>query len=627
MPPSHDPQHDAAVLAWADAAEGRAPGPELQAAAEASSELRALLLALGCPLEGPVPERPRFVEGQPIRAGHRLVAQPGKQPDIVPVFAAALASNMPRDELVQLFDHLWGVDLELWRALGSESPAELARRWLVSPGRRLVQDLDLLAHLRDDVEQLGATDLRLAAMWAASGAELDPASPPSSTRWCDLHCSIPGEAMGRWQPKQSERAFTIALTRLERGSPHGLRGAALAWLLGRAVDQRHVEVDGVHQDLRATLPTHLAIALARDESEDFSARLEELLLQHAAWIAVRDTGPGKVRRAWHVARWLHGCLVRSPFAPGSEESLHAEVTARLPPGQRAPIEPNDPLHPARMGGPDGLRIEDIALVAGAWAHYDREGEHFEPPPLPLKNAMHRLADRLTTPAEMEAEASLRAGESNELGWTAPHVAPTWLARWLLTQWHATWLARLQAPVIEECIRRLGEDAHMHWLAHVIRMEGAALDEPARALTHTTWTRLVESGGMAPELLASLAIGLQQRLDARERALAMAAIAQAPSTWQPFLYDAWAEQALRDAKLELATPALEQQLELAAAGDSAKVKLDAALLLLRRAAPLRSKDEGMALLRRLAALARQPPLRDHQPLLRELRRLGAMTQPS
>jgi hypothetical protein len=628
MPPSHDPHHDAAVLAWADAAHGRAPGPEQEqeAAAAASTELRALLLALGCPLEGSRPERPSFVEGQPIRAGYRLVAQLGMQPDIAPVFAEALAADLPRAELSRLFDHLWGVDLELWRMLEDASPAELARRWLISPGRRLVQDLGVLARMREDLDHLDATDLRLAALWAASGAELEPASPPPSTRWCDLHRSIPGEAMSRWQPKQDERAFTIALTRLERGSPHGLRGAALAWLLNRAVDQRQVEVDGIHQDLRTTLPTHLAIALARDDSDDFSSQLEAQLLQHAAWIATRDTGPGKVRRAWHLARWLHGCLVRSPFAPGSEEGLHAEVTALLP-TERAPIVPDDPLHPARFGGHEGMSVEDLALVAGAWAHYDRKGEHLEPAPLPLKNAMLRLADRLSTQGELEAERSLARGESNELGWTAPHVAPPWLARWLLTQWHATWLANRQPAVIEECITRLAHDARVHWLAHVIRIEGPLLDESAKTSAHAAWSHLIGSGTMAAEQLASLGIGLLRRLDAAERRVAFGCIERAPASWQPYLYDAWAERALLDADLDLARPALERLLALAERAQPAKVQLDAALLLLRRAPPIRPKAEGMALLRRLGTLAQEPPLRDHQPLLRELRRLGAMSPPA
>lgn len=614
---------EAAAIAWVEGGDAdRELSQELRAACAEPCELHYLLRAMGYPFEGPRPEPPTFVVGQPIRAGYRLVAETGKEPEILPVFAQALASCLARDQLVRLFGHLWGVDLELWRALPTATPAELALRWLTSPGRRLVRDPKILVAMRRGSERADATNLRPQTIWAASGATLDFSdSGPGLERWLDLHRSIPGKLMTAWQPKRRERAITTALARLERGSPHTLRGAALGWLLNHAVDHPHIEIDGVHQDLREALPAHLALALQPDEStEDFSALLEEQILQHAALISANEAKPGSIMRAWHLARWIHGCLARSPFTPGGEESLHAEIVALLP-VERAVVDPDDPLHPARFGA-HGLRIEDVALVAGAWVHYDRDGEFLLPPPLPLVNAMRRLAARCVTPGELDAECSLARGHSNELGWTAPHIAPPWVARWLLTQWRVPWLGKLPSETVDECLRSLQTDPRFHWLAHVYRTEGSQLDDAQQQLAHEVWRNLAEQPETRHELLASMGIGLLTRLDERDRSVARDAIDGSPATWQPFLLDAWADAAFAVDRMDLAQPAFDGLLDLTRAPElTAEIRLNAALLLLRRAAQARSTPEGMDILQQLAALAKQSPFRDHAGLLRELRRLG------
>ena len=464
MPTPHEPDpHEAAALAWL-----REPSDQaLGLLAIDAEELRYLLLAMGHSPNAARPEPPTYVEGQPIRAGYRLIAQVGRPPEILPVFAQALAAGLEHEQLARFFDHLWGVDLVVWRRLGDATHAELARLWLASPGRRLVRDPDTLVRLRERE----SSDARLDAACIVDERELEHLPLPGGlARWRDRHGSIPGEAMPTWAPKRSDRAVTIALSRLEHGSPHGLRGAALGWLLGRAIDRPHVEIDGVHQNLRETLPGYLAIALQVDEgNEDFAGRLEEQALQHAALIA-----PSSVRRAWHVSRWLLGCLVRSPYAPGREEDLHAKLMALLPP-ERAPIEPDDPLHPSRFGV-SGMRIADLALVAGTWAHYGRDGETYSPP-LPLVNALQRLARREVSEGEQAAELALARGATNELGWTAQHVAPPWVARWLLTQWRIDWLAEVSANVADECLTALCDDPRFDWFAHVIRIEGPRLVQP------------------------------------------------------------------------------------------------------------------------------------------------------
>ncbi len=626
---------EARVLAWR---ERGGPRPPLD---EADEELRYLAVAMD-PSAGERPAAPEFVDGQPIRAGYRRVAGVGREARVEPAFAQALAAGVAPMERRWLFDHLWGVDLALWQQREGDV-ADLALRWLRSPGRRLVRDVAILQRFREGDEPAevdGATDVSLAALWAASGA--DEASvgeddeAPGAARWLDLHRAIPGAAMARWQPKRSDRAVAIAFSRLERGSPYSLRGAALGWLLSQAVDRPIVDVGGVRQDLREILPGRLAVAMQAEADEEaeprersfeekFAARLEEATLLHAAQIAKRDREPGRVRRAWHLARWIHGCLVRSPFVKDDEERLRAELLALLPAEPlRVEVE-DDPLHPARFG-PEGLRIEDLSLVAGIWAHYGRHGERLSPTPLPLVRAVGRLASRLVRAGEHEAEESLARGRSNELEWTAPHVAPPWVARWMLTEWRIPWLAeasRANPEVVEECLRAVSSGRRFEWLAFVWRGEGAMLSAEQQVRALEVWRSACAGGALTGQALMSMAVGLLERLDADDRAASFAAARAAEVGWQPFLFDAWAEAAFRVKRADLAEPALaELEALMAAEGEGAAVRLNAALLLLRRAASVRDTEVGGRYLGVLAERSEATPFREHTGLLREIRRLGA-----
>lgn len=631
MQPEIQPDLEAQVLAWLDK---NGKMPDIHGADD--EELKWLAVAVGHPEAVPGrPKPPAFIDGQPIRAGYRLIAETNGRSRVVPAFAQALAAGIaPQDRW--LFEHLWGVDLALWRERETSDFAHLALLWLQSPGRRLVREPTILRRLhRQDKqpERDGATDLRLPALWGASGADEracgDEDNSPGAARWRDLHRAIPGELMAQWSPKRSDRAVVVAFSRLERGSPYCLRGAAIGWLLSRAVDQPLVEIGGVRQDLREVLPGRLAVAMQVDDEaadENFTARLEEATLQHAALIAAREKTPGRVRRAWHVARWIHGCLVRSPFVKDDEERLRAELLALLPAAPPA-IDVDDPLHPARFGTGD-LRIEDVALVAGIWAHYGREGERLTPTPLPLVHVVRRLAGRPVTKGEREAEDSLARGVSNELGWTAPHVAPPWVARWLLTEWRIAWLSQASDAVVKECLEALRADARFEWFAYVWRGEGAALAEPLQHLALAVWREACARRHMSGQALASMAVGLIAQLGDDDRALAFWAAMQATEAWQPFLFDAWAEAALRKKNVELAEPALEQMLAVMREEDrEVEVRLNAALLLLRRAASVRETEVGARYLRELAELSTGAPFREHMGLLRELRRLGAVGKES
>jgi len=623
-------------------------------------EKRYLRLAMGLEEEEPAPDPPRFRDGQPIRAGYRMVSKPGEDVHIEPEFACALAADLAKPDLCRLFDHLWGVDYALWKKLNTHSSAELAEHWQRSLGRRLVHDQNFLKDLRPG----SGVEIDLKDLWAASGAETplergdkdNNNNSKGQSGWLDLHASLPGEAMSHWVPKRGPDDAATAFARLERGSPHSLRGAAIGWLLNRAVDRRRIDLAGVRQDLREILPARLALALQdetdprtqehftarlEDETdpgtqehfaprqEHFAARLEEATLRHAAWIMEREqpNKPGRIRRAWHVARWMHGCLIRSPITASDEERLHAELVALLPPENPPLKADDDPLHPARFVGKDGLRIEDVALVSGVWVHHGRQGRHLTPTPTPLVHALRRLAERCLRTGERDAEASFARAHSNELGWTAPHFAPPWLARWLLTEWHLPWLTRVGDRVVSECLETLetlAEDPRFEWLAYVWRSEGHELSEAHRDRALHAWRSLVRSPKVSPQAVASMATGLLRELDACDRQNALGHLENAAAEWRPFLWDAWVEAALRQG--HNLTALAEQGL-----GGLAKLtkdrnldrqaRLNAALFLLRRAAALRGHDLGAKALEQLQQISTQPPFSDHQGLQRELRRLG------
>jgi hypothetical protein len=631
MEPRPDPDREARLLAWR---EGRNVEPSHH---EEEEELRCLRIAMGG--GGSSPPAPGFVDGQPIRAGYRLVAEPGGRFQIEPSFACALAAGLDKRALRRLFDHLWGVDLALWSELETSPPAVLAERWLRSPGRRLVRDPAFLSRLHASAAagaesahadhsgetSHGASDLGLDALWAASGAEARFGGDLSSggARWRDLHAALPGEAMSRWVPKRGDDDVATAFARLERGSPYSLRGAAIAWLLGRAVDRPRVELAGVRQDLREILPARLALALQSegDASEErFAARLEEATLLHAAWIARRDTSPGRIRRAWHLARWIHGCLIRSPFVASDEERLHAELVALLP-ANLPSIDVDDPLHPARFAG-DGFRIEDLALISGLWAHYSRPGGRLTPTPAPLVRELRSLAGRTVRPPERDAEESLARARSNELGWNAPHIAPPWVARWLLTEWRLPWLAQVGDEVVSECLNAVAVDPRFEWLTYVWSAEAAALSDAIRHRGLAAWRALSARPGVSPHAVASMATGLLRELEEADRETAVGTLRAAKAEWRPFLWDAWAETALQHGLAPLAEVGLAGLRALTDAHDlDPQARLNAALLLLRRAAALRGSVSGDQLLAHLRRVSAEPPFSNHQGLQRELRRLG------
>ena len=77
------------------------------------------------------------------------------------------------------------------------------------------------------------------------------------------------------------------------------------------------------------------------------------------------------------------------------------------------------------------------------------------------------------------------------------------------------------------------------------------------------------------------------------------------------------------RVDLAEPALaELDTLMAAEEEGAAIRLNAALLLLRRAASVRNTELGERYLSALAARSAAAPFSEHSGLLREIRRLGA-----
>lgn len=617
------------------------------------------------------------------RAGYTLAGDPdSKHARVEPTLALTLATlahagrSVNAGELRRRFPDLGAIDLALWQALDATDvvePSRLASLWLRSPGRRLVQDLDLLHVLATPTAMrppMGATETDPDSLRRAAGIDGMPCPTAElaswlrngrPSRWRDLHTAVPGLLMRLWQPQDGkvttaqDGKVTTALRRLESGNPYTLRGAALGWLLDRAVDQPFYELEGIRRDLREDLPWRLATALEPDASADaaFGPELEAVVLQHAVRVAdpdgTRGDQPDTILAAWGLSRWMQRCLVRSPFFGADEESLTVRLQAMLDTRKQEPG--HDPLHPARFG-PAGIDLADLALVAGVVSHYGRSGLHLDPMPLALVNALRHIAGRTLRPLEQQAEDAYAPPASppdalgtpgNALGWGAPHIAPPWVARRILTDRRITWLTRVGnvESVTRECLDQLERrPPAFSWLAFVFYTEGHELAGALREQASETWRTLADTyeqvedkdAAMPAHALAAMAAGILPALQAEELGRALDIAASATEEWRPFLFDAFAEAAGRtwsgkheDRVLELAwQQAVERLVDAVEAADrTPRERLNSALMALRRAAARRGNGGG-PLIERLARAVAEPPFRDHRALQREARRLGLDT---
>ncbi|WP_437780662.1 hypothetical protein [Sorangium sp. So ce1097] len=591
-----------------------------------SAELRRLLeSAQGTPPEPP-PSRPR--------AGYALEGGPDGEARALSAFAATLGSE---GGLRKGFPDLWAIDAGLWDRLDHGGVRELARLWLESPGRRLVQDLRVLATMPAE-EPLGATDRSLARLEAAAGLRSlagDASGPASEHRgYREFHGAVPGARLADWEPEPSDKAEQVlrALHLLEDGSPLGLRGAALAWLLNCAADDPFYTVSGIRRDLRDDLPIRLSTALLAWVGDSPRAavprQLETLALQHAARIIAAAPADEAAPRGWALARWLQGCLRRSPFFGADEEVLAAHLRARLPAVPLRVPDGADALHPARFSlDGAGLDVAEIAFLSGVLAHYQRPHDHtLLPTPVPLIHALQRIASRAVRAAEEEADAALAAGH-NALGWPEEYaIAPPLAARRLMTDLRIGWVAQVGEAAQRESIERFARDPIRHgWLAFALHREGQHLGPGARALAIDVFHALSRANQAEAHVLGTFGTGLLEGLSDTETDLLLGLAVSAEPLWRPFVIDALAGAAERIDRDVTWTRAIEHLLALMEDSNlDSKVRLNAALFALRRASASRLSGRD-ALLARIAAAAAGPPFSEHLGLRREIRRLGLPTQ--
>lgn len=584
---------------------------------------------------------PEAVPGR-TRAGYTLRSRTGKgtegdQTEVLPAFAAALGGHALRTS----FSDLWSVDAALWDRLESGDAWELARLWLESPGRRLVQDIKVLA-TAPRPKPLGATDLSLERLYAAAGVDRQPAenaaliawlkaTPPHRARWRERSAALPGWCLHAWEPRDG--SVTRAMYLLEQGQPVGLRGAALAWLLDRAARAPFYEADGLRRDLREDLSARLATALPLWLGDDVNAavarEVEALALQHAARLTAGAPRPEAALRGWGLARWILSCLRRSPFYGGDEEVTAAHLRALLPATPLPLPDDADALDPARFDGDgDGLDPAEIALLGGLLAHYrqggwEEPGKVLLPTPLPLVHALQRMARRPVRAAEEEAEAALAAGR-NALGWPAAHVAPPITARWLMTELRIAWIEQAGEEAQLDAIERLArEPGRYEWTAWAILREGEKLSPTARARAVAVLRGFLRGqAGLSGQAAGAMAAGLLRELSEEEARAAAERASTAEEAWRPFVLDALAGAAeglprgapvWSDSIARLMDLATDTRLD-------TKTRLNAALFALRRASGSRMPEREEAL-ERLAQVAGGPPFSEHAGLRRELRRLG------
>lgn len=533
-----DRAHDAAseaILAgdWSTAAAQLAALPlvpplDPDEARHGRLELCALAAALGltrCPVEK--------APSGPTRLGFVLTGEQGdSEARAWPAFALALARGEER--LTERFPDLWRVDHAVWAAIQRrETRAEIARRWLKSPGRRLLLDLRTLEPGRPT----GGAAMALSALLEAAGSE-GPATPDG---WRSLHAAIPGADQAEWHPVPTD-SVSAALRELDADDPLA-REAAVGWLLRRAVTTRAYQVDHVAGDLRAELPIRLAAAFESLPSDAFDIAT----LRMASTLVCESLAP--VADAWRLARWLRGLLRISPFSGGDPAVLAARVNALA----RAEMFAG----PADVLDPRSITALGVAAFLAAVARHYAAPTPLWPTPGPITHRLRELARR---PLE-------EPGRDDALGWQKITRAfdPTTAARRLCTDLKVDWIDRLEW--VEEA---LGDPSA--WIAEAIYRERATLPTGAAERIAARWSPDLDPARAA----VLLAVSAGAALSDEARAALVTRALSAEAEWQPWLLgaicDTFAEQ--RDAGLAALV-------ELVAGDAPERTRVDAALVAAQR----------------------------------------------
>lgn len=611
------------------------PFPDPEWGRRSSAELSYLLNALGVSVAAP----PRTHHPRLARVGYRIEGHRGERPGVYPLFAAMLSQQGPIELLQETFDDLWVIDQQIHQEL-HRAPSDpdhrrrLVQTWLESPGRRLLQEIEILPRLPSE-KPLGATDCRLERIYAAAGVAalpgdpVDAAAPPLAL---ELRSILPGRRLGRWQPAPAPTQSLRALQLLEPSPelPPSAAGAALLWLFDRAARDPVQVWNGLRGNLRDALPSRLVTVLAQAQpaaAPSPQQRLEALTLQHAALITRSDDRPGALIRAFLVARWLYATLLRSPFGGQDADALSARLEALLP--RELPPLRDDPLAPERFYARDGsgaLRLPELILLDAVGQHFhpSREPHVLRSIPPALTQLLRQIADRAMCPAERDAEARRSAG--SELRWPHPHVAPPLLSRYLLGQLKQAWLADAREAVQDESLALLETSpAEHHWLIEALYQERARLSPPLRERALRCSRGLVPGAralsvpAYSRALLGMTVLDLLSEPAEQQQLLALCEAAE--GSFPPYLLDQLGQRADEvqvSYAWELALAALLRSAQDLQAPEENRVL--AAVFAVRRLSaspPARRKARLPIWLQ----LCKQPPFADVVELQRELRRLG------
>lgn len=611
------------------------PLPQERAARGSSTEARFLLRALGIVLPtAPAPLRPAH-PAQP-RVGYRLDEHESAPPEVFPLLAACL-SQPPAStstSLADTFADLDLIDLDLWHRLrGDAAPRDLVRAWLQSPGRRLVQQLTVL-HRCPQNEHIGATDVSLESLYQAAGAR--EAAPPTPA-WREWHHILPGQALAAWEPAETaEVAGPLRALRLLENPdplPSSVRGAALLWLLRRAATRPEYRVQGLRRDLREDLPPRLLALLDfHSASRQGPARLEALTLMHAAWLTRADHAPGAVRRAYHVARWIHACLLRSPFHGQDPEVLAARLFELLPPaaalGEIAAPSFRAPLAPGRFGDSQGPDLGQLTVAMAAALHYLQgdgiSAQSLRPVPPPLADALRELA-AVGVDAQARALDVLAQAPPFDLPSPLLHHAPPLLARALLSRLKVPWIAAASDAVQRETLDLYLDDPMRHaWVPFALQQEAAALPAVLQRRIHAAFARAALPA--LDQALLGLAVLASLSEEEIARAIDLCSTAGAERGWPAALLDELAREADRLLLPQVFGAALGALYQIASDRQrSDPARLTAALNAMRRLATAPAAQRA-ALLTPWTTLLREAPFREVISLQRELRRLGVPATP-
>lgn len=647
-----------------------APDADAAALARSTFELRLLSQVLRGPSRASAPPIPAELKN--ARAGYLLREERGTLVAF-PLLLTMLARAFQGGEIAPTpFEDLWRVDWQVAAQLHRQDrPEVIARSWLRSPGRRLLRDLSLLVTPLG--QGPGATDWSWARILQAAGlaGETTDSMGRFLPAWRQLHHAIPGALLSTWQPERDDPVTVLDL--LEDAIPLCVRAAALLWLENRAMDNPLFPVSGEELDLRNELkvPLETSLSTARvDTHADPSAMrlstlvrnpqavrwqyehsyvLETSALLHAALLAAQpplddpedqraDRGP---RAIWGVARWLLTCLLHSPFLGMSETQLALRLRAALPRPLPLPAD-SDVLHPARFRDDgSGLDVAEVALLNAVYVHQARPGQPVMAPQGVLLTGLREIARRALNPGELLAEEQLAQstvhadGSRGDLRWSAPHVAPPLLARYLLCARKEAWLSLLSPEAMEQQwgLLRVAPDRFLPWLSLALAAE--LHRHPAqqdRALV--LWRELSEKtqqptvAAAQRHYLAIFAVGFLEKLDDLVDTQALLAQAEcAPQGERPQVLDLIARSAAQRHLPALWGDALRRlQALVQDAAALPQARLGAAVALVQRVAAADAPLDEKARAAQLAWIQKnlnQSPFLDHLGLRRALRSFGIL----